>query len=71
LFAQAWIEKPTMYQLTRMRLSRDDWKEKARIRGEQLREWRKSLRRQKKALDELRRENALLKEGLSKKATNH
>ena len=50
-----------MYQLTRMRVSRDGWKDKARERAEQLREARKSHHRQKERIKALEEENETLK----------
>ena len=36
-------ELNSMHKLTRMRYSRDDWKDKARERAEEIREFRKKL----------------------------
>jgi hypothetical protein len=44
-----------------MRLSRDDWKDKARDRAEELREGMKTERRLKNRIEELKEENRLLK----------
>jgi hypothetical protein len=56
-----------MHKLTRMRISRDEWKNKARQRAEQLREARKTHRRQQHMLDRLKEENAVLKQSVSEK----
>lgn len=56
-----------MHKLTRMRMSRDEWKDKARQRGEQLREAGKTHRRQKQMLVRLREEMAALKKQVSEK----
>jgi hypothetical protein len=52
-----------MHKLTRMRYSRNDWKDKARERAEEIREFRKKIiRRDQKILD--------LEEELSKRTEN-
>lgn len=53
-----WI---AMYELKRIRVSRDSWKDKARDRAEQLRESRKCHHRQKQRIKALEEENEVLK----------
>jgi hypothetical protein len=48
-------------------MSRDEWKDKAHQRGEQLREAGKTHRRQKQMLVRLREEMAALKKQVSEK----
>jgi hypothetical protein len=50
-----------MDKLSRMRLSRNDWKDKARDRAEELREARKTEKRLKGRIEELQEEVKLLK----------
>ena len=50
-----------MQKLTRMRRSRDEWKDKARERADALREARKSHNRQKEKIESLKGEIEILK----------
>jgi hypothetical protein len=54
-----WVEWARMTQLRRMEISRDDWKEKARVRADEIRDHRKARRRDREQVqflkDEIRR----------------
>lgn len=59
-----------MTRLRRMEISRDDWKEKARVRADELREARKSRRRDREQVQALKDENRRLKKQIEKKAND-
>jgi len=61
------VEWVRMAQLRRLEASRDDWKVKARLRADELRELRKARRRDRKQLEALKGEKQLLREELEKK----
>lgn len=50
-----------MNKLSRMQSSRDNWKRKATLRAEQLREHRKLQKRQRMKIDALKEELSMLK----------
>jgi len=56
-----------MHKLTRMRYSRNEWKNKARERAEQIREYRKAIAREKKRKIELKDRIKELEAKLEKK----
>lgn len=56
-----------MHKLTRMKNSRNSWKEKARQRADKLREDRKLKKKQSAKISELIAENKALKESLNGK----
>jgi len=64
------VEWVRMAQLRRMEASRDGWKDKARIRADELRELRKARRRDRKRLETLKAEKQLLNEELEKKSSS-
>lgn len=53
----------------RMEHSRDDWKEKARVRADELREMRKARRRDRELLAQMKEEIRLLKTEDEKKSS--
>lgn len=55
-----------MLQLSKIRKSRDDWREKAKKRAEELWEMRKVHKYYKERLAKINEENRLLKEKLEK-----
>jgi hypothetical protein len=65
LIIYGWLEWLRMKRLRRMEVSRDDWKEKARVRADEIRDFRKARRadreRIQKLADEIRRLDAELK----------
>ena len=70
LKTNGWVEWASMTRLRRMEISRDDWKEKARVRADELREARKSRRRDREQVQALKDENRRLKKQIEKKAND-
>jgi uncharacterized protein involved in exopolysaccharide biosynthesis len=62
-----WLESLRMKKFKRMESSRNDWKEKARIRADEIREYRKSRRADRKRIENLADEVRQLKAELKKK----
>ena len=64
-----WVEWAAMTKERRIEISRDDWKEKARIRADELRDSRKARRRDREQIQSLKDENRRLKKQIKKKRT--
>ena len=64
--AKGWLEWVEMIRYRRMENSRDDWKDKARLRADELREQRKSLARDQEKIQALKAENKRLLDELKK-----
>ena len=62
-----WLEYLRMKKFKRMEASRNEWKEKARTRAEEIREFRKSRRADSERNQKLSAEIRRLKEELKKK----
>jgi hypothetical protein len=62
-----WLESLRMKKFRRMESSRNDWKEKARIRADEIREYRKSRRADRERIAKLADEVRQLKAALKKK----
>lgn len=62
-----WLKWWQMNKERRMELSRDSWKEKARIRADEIRDFRKARRADRERIQTLATENKQLKEDLKKK----
>jgi hypothetical protein len=62
-----WLECLRMKKFRRMESSRNDWKEKARIRADVIRDFRKSRRADRERIEKLVEENRQLKVELKKK----
>jgi hypothetical protein len=62
-----WLECLRMKKFKRMEASRDDWKDKARIRADELRENRKVHKADRERIQSLLEENRKLKADLKKK----
>ncbi len=63
-----WLEWLEMRKFRRMEASRNDWKNKARIRATELREIRKIRKKEKEAINFHKNENRQLKLELKKKS---
>jgi hypothetical protein len=63
-----WLEWLQMMKLRRVEISRDDWKEKARIRADELRENRKTRRADRVRIQSQSEEIRRLKAELKKKS---
>lgn len=63
-----WFEWVKMIRYRRMESSRNDWKDKARVRADELREQRKARARDRERIQALKVENERLLEALKKKS---
>ena len=66
--ANGWLEWVKMIRYRRMEYSRNDWKDKARVRADELREQRKARARDRERIQALKVENQRLLEELKKKS---
>lgn len=66
--ANGWFEWVEMIRYRRMENSRNDWKDKARIRANELREQRKARALDRERIQALKVENEHLLEKLKKKS---
>ncbi len=66
--AKGWLEWVEMIRYRRMENSRNDWKDKARIRANELREQRKARVLDRERIQALKLENERLLEKLKKKS---
>lgn len=62
-----WLESLRMKKFRRMESSRNDWKDKARIRADEIREYRKSRIADRERIEKLVEEVRQLKAELKKK----